>query len=86
MALMDYRHMLDEPVSDKCLRCEESVHTMEHWLLECPATWMAKQLFFGTWAIGLEILSKDPRKTWPLLGEPSQGLSSEGANVGQAAQ
>ena len=61
--------MLDELVSDKCPMCQVSVHTKEHWLLECPATLAAKQELFGAGVIGLNMLTMEPRRLEPWLGE-----------------
>ena len=87
MALMEYRHMLDESVSELCPRCQESEHTLEHWLLKCPATLAAKVEIFGTGEIGLNILTKEPRKAIALARRTLLGDSPpvEGARDGRAA-
>ena len=87
MALMEYRHMLDESVSELCPRCQESEHTLEHWLLKCPATLAAKVEIFGTGEIGLNILTKEPRKAIALARRTLLGASPpvEGARDGRAA-
>ena len=85
MAFIEYRHMLHESVSEICPRCQESDHTLEHWLLKCQATLAAKQDIFGTGEIS--ILTKEPKKAIALARRTLLGASPsiEGAGDGQPA-
>jgi ribonuclease HI len=62
-ALMTYQHILNEEVSPMCPRCGEAEDTTRHWLTECPATAEAKMRLFGTVELGLDTLTKEPKKS-----------------------
>ena len=38
MQLAAYRHLMDPTTDPRCPKCFQDNQTLEHWLLECPAT------------------------------------------------
>ena len=66
-AFQEYAHMIDDEVPPICPHCKEENHTLEHWLLGCPATLRAKQeIFGGDEEIGLHFLTKYPARSLAL--------------------
>ena len=62
MQLAAYRHLMDPTTDPRCPKCFQDNQTLEHWLLECPATLRTRQSIFGDTNTELSVLTDDPIK------------------------
>jgi len=51
--LRAYRHVIDPSVDPTCPKCGEGQHTLEHWLIDCPALAATRLHLFGSTDISL---------------------------------
>ena len=47
-------------VDPTSLECRQAPHSVEHWLLECPAPHEAREDIFGHQDLSLNVLDSDP--------------------------
>ena len=57
MQLAGYRHLMDPTTDPGCPKCLQDNQTMEHWLLESPATLSTRQSIFGDTNTKLSVLT-----------------------------
>ena len=62
-AFRKYQHALDGYTDPSCPRCEEPLHTLEHWLLYCPGTREAVYRTYRFTPTTLEVMSTHTRET-----------------------
>ena len=62
MQLAAYRHLMRPTTDPRCPKCFQYNQTLEHWLLECPATLRTRQSIFGDTNTELSVLTDDPIK------------------------
>ena len=62
-AFRKYQHALDGYTDPSCPRCEEPLHTLEHWLLYCPGTREAVYRTYGFTPTTLGVMSTHTRET-----------------------
>ena len=60
-ALQVYLHHLDSDVDPKCPSCNEDQHTLQQWLISCPAGERIRQKMFGYHRGRLEWLATHPK-------------------------
>jgi len=57
-----YQHQIDSTTDPTCQVCVEAPHTMEHWLLDCPALSLTRIKIFGrhisTWTSLIHLRSR----------------------------
>ena len=62
-AFRNYQHALDGFTDPSCPRCQEPLHTLEHWLLDCPGTREAVFRMYGFLPTTLGVMSTHTRET-----------------------
>ena len=54
LSLKAYHHRIDREIGPMCPSCLQAEHTLQHWLLECPAGDAIRQRVFGNHQGSLE--------------------------------
>jgi len=63
-----YQHLIDSTTDPTCQVCGEAPHTMENWLLDCPALSLTRMEIFGRDDLNLDVFATSPKQVIALVG------------------